>query len=266
MFTSVTTAIVGAGAAGVAVSEHLAAVGHDHVILERRDVGESWRSQRWDGFRLNTPNWMSGLGGPPGVFGSREDVVASLERRARVLPILASTAVEEVRRHRGAYLVTTSSGALLARNVVVASGTQNVPRVPATGLSSAIEQLHVADYRRPDALPRGGVLVVGSAQSGVQVAEELLAAGREVLLATSRVGRIPRRHRARDVMDWWREMGFLDTPVERAKPAELASRQPQVSRTGGGPTVSLQSLVRDGAMLLGRLEAVDGVRARFADD
>src|SRR3954454_16947809 len=157
---------------------------------------------------------------------------------------------------------------LLTSEVVMAGGAQNVPRVPAMadGVSASLEQLHVAGYRSADALRAGRVLVVGSAQSGVQVVEDLVAAGREVLLATSRVGRIPRRHRAREVMDWWREMGVLDTPVERAKPAELASRQPQVSRTGGGPTVSLQSLVRDGAMLLGRLEAVDGVRARFADD
>src|SRR3954471_21717185 len=122
MFTSVTTAIVGAGAAGVAVSEHLAAVGHDHIVLERRDVGESWRSQRWDGFRLNTPNWMSGLGGPPGAFASRAEVVTSVEARARVLPVLGRTAVEEVRAHRSGYLVSTSSGMLLTSEVVMAGG------------------------------------------------------------------------------------------------------------------------------------------------
>jgi putative flavoprotein involved in K+ transport len=268
MFSTVTTAIVGAGAAGLAVSEHLAATGHDHVVLERGGVGESWRSQRWDGFRLNTPNWMSGIPGLRGAFASREEIVSSLEHRARALPVRRWTAVEEVRAHRAGYLVATSSGTLVAQNVVLAGGAQTVPRVPALagGLSPRLEQLHVADYRRPDALPEGGVLIVGSGQSGVQVAEELLAAGRDVLLATSRVGRIPRRHRARDVMEWWREMGTLDTPVEDAEPRELTSRQPQITGTRGGHTVSLQQLGRDGATLLGRLEALEGARARFGDD
>src|SRR5689334_8311623 len=110
MFTTTKTAIIGAGAAGLAVSEHLAAVGHDHVVLERGAAGQTWRAQRWDGFRLNTPNWMSGLPGPPGAFGSREDIVSSLERRALVLPVLRETAVDDVRPHRGGYLVSTSSG------------------------------------------------------------------------------------------------------------------------------------------------------------
>src|SRR3954469_16585744 len=131
MFTKVKTAIIGAGPAGLAVSERLPAGGHDHVVLERGEPGESWRSQRWDGFRLNTPNWMSGLGGPPGAFASRAEVVTSLAARARVLPVLGRTAVEEVRAHRSGYLVSTSSGMLLASEVVMAGGAQNVPRVPA---------------------------------------------------------------------------------------------------------------------------------------
>src|SRR4051812_19234726 len=268
MFTSVKTAIIGAGAGGLAVSEQLAAAGHDHVVLERRGVGESWRTQRWDGFRLNTPNWMGGLPGLRGAFASREEVVSSLEHRARSLPVRRWTAVEDVRAHRAGYLVATSSGTLVADEVVLAGGAQNVPKVPAmaAALAPSIEQLHVADYRSADALPDGAVLVVGAGQSGVQVAEDLMAAGREVLLATSRVGRIPRRHRARDIMEWWREMGLLDTPVEEARPDELTARQPQISGTNGGHTVSLQKLARDGAMLLGRLESVDGARARFGTD
>ena len=268
MFTTVTTAIVGAGPAGIAVSEQLSAVGHDHVVLERGDVGETWRSQRWDGFRLNGPNWMSAIPGPPGAFGSREDIVASLEQRARVLPVQGFTAVEDVRAHRAGYLVSTSSGTLIARNVVLAGGAQNVPSVPAfaRGLSASIEQLHAAGYIQPDALPDGRVLVVGSAQSGVQIAEELLEAGREVLLATSHVGRVPRRHRGRELFDWWREMSMLETPRAEAQPHELAGALPQLSGTHGGHTVSLQQLAREGVMLLGRLQGVDGARATFADD
>src|SRR5690349_13262845 len=151
MFTSVKTVIVGAGAAGIAVSEHLAAGGHDHIVLERRGVGESWRSQRWDGFRLNTPNWMSGVPGLPGAFATREEIVTSLEHRARALPIRRWTAVENVRSHRSGYLVATTSGTLIAQQVVLAGGAQNHPRVPALAarLPAGIEQLHVADYRRP---------------------------------------------------------------------------------------------------------------------
>src|SRR6201995_4558881 len=122
MFTSVKTAIIGAGAAGLAVSEHLAASGHDHIVLERRGVGESWRSQRWDGFRLNTPNWMSGVPGRRGAFATREEIVASLEQRARTLPVRRWPAVEHVRAHRAGYLVATTSGTLIAEQVVLAGG------------------------------------------------------------------------------------------------------------------------------------------------
>src|SRR3954453_13339372 len=106
MFTSVKTAIIGAGAAGLAVSEHLTAAGHDNIVIERRGVGESWRSQRWDGFRLNTPNWRGGLPGVPGASVTREEIVPSFEPRARALPIRRWTAVEQVRAHRAGYLVS----------------------------------------------------------------------------------------------------------------------------------------------------------------
>jgi putative flavoprotein involved in K+ transport len=267
MSSFVDTIIVGAGPAGLAAGAHLAAAGRDHVVLERGQVGETWRTQRWDAFRLNTPAWMTGLDGDPDRFGTAGDLVASLERRAAVLPVREGVAVREVRRERGGgYRVVTDEGILGCANVVAASGAQCVPRVPAVAGRVAgrrIEHLHVADYRSAAELPAGGALVVGSGQSGAQIAEDLLASGRRVLVATSRVPRAPRRHRGRDVTAWWRDMGVLDEARDAVDPAARGGTQPLIA---GGRTISLQGLARQGAELLGRLVAADGPRLRFAGD
>src|SRR5947209_7793182 len=240
MFASIETLIVGAGPAGLAVSEHLTDAGHDNVIVERGGIAETWRRQRWDGFRLNMPNWVAELPGLRGAFSSRDQLVDALEHRARRLPVTRWTEVEDVRTHPRGYLVTTSSGPILARHVVLAAGAQNVRSVPslAPGLAPRVEQVHAGAYRNPDALPAGAILVVGAAQSGVQIAEELAEAGRHVLLATCRVGRVPRRHRGRDIFEWFREMGFMETPVEVAEREQIEMPVPQVSGTHGGHTSS----------------------------
>ncbi|MFL5885084.1 MAG: flavin-containing monooxygenase [Thermoleophilaceae bacterium] len=269
----VDTVIVGAGHAGLAVSRLLADAGHEHVVLERGCVGESWRSQRWDSFRLNTPHWMSrlpldeGVHGDPDCFAHRDETVDWLERHAFGLPVRTGVTVEAVGAGHGSrYTVVTTSGVYGTENVVVASGAQNVPRVPefASRLPDSLQQLHVADYRSPDRVASGPVLVVGGAQSGAQVAEELAAAGREVYLSTSRVGRITRRYRGRDMLAWWQDMGVWDhrpddPGIERGSP-------PLVSGTRGGHTLSLQQLAREGVTILGRLTGVRGTRLVFADD
>jgi len=270
------TVIVGAGQAGLGVSYELTRAGIDHLVLERDGIGQSWRDLRWDSFRLNTPAWMNALPGAPeppepDAFLSAEAWIAHLERHAfrHRLPVRCNVAVLRLQRDalRDRFRVETDAGPILANTVVVASGAARLPRVPALGaaLPAAIQQVHTADYRRPSGLAPGAVLVVGGGQSGVQIVEDLLDAGRRVLLATSRVGRMPRRHRGRDVMAWLRDMGVLD---ERrcVLAGARTPRQPQVSGTRGGHTVSYQALERRGATLLGRLAGVAGHRVALGDD
>jgi putative flavoprotein involved in K+ transport len=269
---SVGVAVVGAGPAGLAASSRLAGFGCSHVVLERDRIAWSWRSQRWDTFRLNTPLWANRvpgehLDGAPESFASAPALVAALERFAEELPIVEGAEVLRARRTGRGWRLDTSYGALTAGALVVASGFQNVPRRPtyADALPAEIRQLHVADYRRPDDL-EDGVLVVGGGQSGVQIADDLLEAGKRVYLSTSRVGRLPRRHLGRDAMEWMRESGQLDLSADRADPAAVRATPPQVSGVGGGRTVSYQHLASRGAMLLGRAVGWNGRRLELAPD
>ncbi len=229
---SAETVVIGAGQAGLAASRELLVRGVDHVVLERGRVGETWRSQRWESFVLNTPVWM-------------------------------------IKANGGTYLVDTSAGCYRSRSVVVAAGAQRTPRIPAIAraLPPVVEQLHAASYCAPDRLPPGAVLIVGSGQTGCQITEELLEAGRRVYLATSRVGRLPRRYRGRDVLDWRCEMGFYEqTPTEYETYESLRAPIPITSGVRGGHTISLQQFARDGATLLGRLQGAVGTHLHFASD
>ena len=260
-------AVVGAGPAGLALSSRLARTACRHVVLERGRVGWSWRTQRWDSFRLNTPLWANLVPGEP-LSGSRDtfltaaSLVAGLESLATGLPVVENAEVLRARLNGDLWRLETSQGLVLASSVVVASGFQNVPRTPdyADALPTEVEQLHAADYRRPDDLD-GPVLVVGGGQSGLQIAEDVLGAGHRAYLASSRVGRLPRRHRGRDAFDWMRDTGQLDLPRERADPAVIAATPPQISGAGGGRTLSYQDLAKRGATLLGHAVGCDG-RAR----
>jgi putative flavoprotein involved in K+ transport len=270
--------VIGAGHAGLAVSQRLAAAGLDHVVLERGAVGESWRAQRWDSFHLNTPNRMNALpgtpyaGDAPDAFEHRDDWVARLERyvREHALPVRTGTAVRQVRADDGGFRVVSDDAERRARTVIVAAGVLHAPKLPpaAATLDPAIARLTTGTYRGPAQLPPGAVLVVGSAQSGVQIAEDLLAAGRTVYLATGKVGRAPRRLRGRDTLVWMTENGWLDQrPADLPDPAMVRWAQPQISGVGpAGHTVSYRSLRERGVTLLGRVEAFDGTRARFAAD
>lgn len=268
--------VIGAGQAGLAASYHLAWRGIEHVVLERGQVGETWRSQRWTSFVLNTPNWMSLLPGESEVAATRDEFlplaafVAHLQTYAdgRRLPIRTGTTVTAVKAQSGSFAVSIRSDAgdemLRARSIVVASGGQRVPRIPAIArdLPPGIRQLAAADYRDPASLPAGAVLVVGSAQTGVQVVEDLLAAGRTVYLCTSAVGRFPRRYRGRDVLDWLSLVGLFDIPIEQLPdPSVRFLATAIVSGVGPlGHTVSLQGLAAQGAILLGRPAGVRGDR------
>ena len=260
-------AVVGAGPAGLAASVALAGRGVDHVVLERDRVAATWRSQRWDAFRLNTAGWMNPmLGGQRhDAYAGGREVVGRLDRLAAGRPVREGVRVARLAPAGGHWSLTTDDGELWARAVVVATGDQNRPRVPALAgrLSSRVAQLHAADYRRPGQLPEGAVLVVGSAQSGCQIAEDLLAAGRRVVLATSPVGRVPFRHRGRETVEWLTEAGFMDQrPRDLPDPSVMRAAMPIIAPGRG---LSLPALARAGATLAGRPVAVDGERVAFDD-
>lgn len=267
--------VVGAGWAGLGVSYWLARKGLRHSVLERGRIGETWRTQRWARFRMNTPNVQTVMPGdryegpdPYGVL-TRDQFVALLEDFAarNHLPVKGDTSVRELMQENGVFRLTTSHGTLRACNVIVASGNLNCPVRPISSgaLPPDIFQVDTSGYRSAADLPDGAVLVVGGGQSGAQIAEELAEAGRTVFLATSRVGRLPRRYRGRDVMLWLEESGFLD--VRREDVIRLAGRVPPRGVLGSEHTISLQALRAQGIVLLGRLTgAQEGGRLLFADD
>ena len=275
--------VIGAGQYGLAASWHLSRRGIEHVVIERGQIAETWRSQRWDAFALNTPNWMNRLAGeteavePRDAFLTRDGWIARLEDHARrtQVPVRTATTVTGVDAGPGpgTYLVAVDGpdgrDTIETRHVVVASGGQSAPRRPALSgsLPSDVLQLHTSEYRSPSALPEGAVLVVGSAQSGVQVAEDLVGAGRTTHLATSPVARLRRRYRGRDTLEWLVECGFYDATLEQLPDPRMAKAPiPQISGVGRyGHTVSLQSLADLGVRLLGRPVGVDGGRIEFDD-
>ncbi len=272
---SIDVVVVGAGQAGLSVSYYLRSFGVEHVVLERGVVAESWRSQRWDSFTLVTPNWMTRLPGHLLAAGTGADficwdaVVGMLERFAAGLPVREDVDVLSVAEGDRGYRVTTPGGEISARAVVIAGGGQRVPVIPALAarLPAELHQYDAARYRNPAGLPPGAVLVVGSGQSGAQIADELAAAGRDVLLATSRVARVPRRYRARDVHEWSVELGLYDQATELVTdPGEFREPHPMLSGARGGHTLALQQLARGGVRLLGRLVDAGDTKLTFAAD
>lgn len=277
------TVIIGAGQAGLAASYFLKRRGVAHVVLERGRIAETWRSQRWDSFALNTPNWLNSLPGAtydgpsPDGFDSHLELAQSFDAYVRrfALPVRERTAVTAVRAAGSGFAVRLRGAdgqeeTLAARNVVVASGVLRQARVPgfARHLPAGIAQIHSSAYRNPDALPDGATVVVGSGQSGSQIAEDLVRAGRRVYLCTSKVGRIPRRYRGRDIDAWLWDAGDFDvTPDDLEDPNACRATQPQVSGIGRfGHTLSLQKLYCDGVTLFGRLAGIEDTTLFFGDD
>ena len=269
-------AVIGAGSAGLGVSYVLAKAGLSHRVLERGRIGETWRTQRWDTFLLNTPKVQAVMPGDryegpdPEGFYTRDEFVALLEDYARRyrLPLATNTPVTALTRDlkAGVYRLVTPVGELTARAVVIASGNQNRARRPeaARGLPPGLLQIDTSVYRSPDALPQGAVLVVGSAQSGGQITEDLAMAGRAVFLSTGRTGRKPRRYRGRDVSLWEQESGLYDIPRKNLiGPDGRIAGRPLV---GPRHTISLQSLSAQGVVLLGRFTGIANSRLTFADD
>lgn len=273
----VDTVVIGAGQAGLSASYCLARRGIEHVVLERGQVAETWRSERWDGFYLNTPNWTLRLPGfvydgpSPDAFASLGETISYFERYAKSFdaPIRERTPVEQVRRGESGFLVHTPDRIFEARRVVVAAGAYQrpTPNPLARRLPPEVMSLHTSEYRRPGQLPEGAVAIVGSGQSGCQVAEELMAAGRTVYLFTSRCTWLPRRYRGRDLMSWMIETGLAEQTVDTlpAPAARLGCNAP-VSGNDGGHDCNPRWLARRGATLLGRLESIEGHTLRASGD
>ncbi|MBP7571457.1 MAG: NAD(P)-binding domain-containing protein [Acidobacteria bacterium] len=271
--------IVGGGQAGLATSVCLSSRNVDHVVLERGRVGERWRSERWPSLTLLTPNWLTRLPGfrydgddPDGYMGTLE-VAALLERYADLgrVPIERETAVTRVEPSNGAYIVRTDRGVWRAANVVIATGYSDVPSVPATSrqLAADLLQLTPGEYRGPAHLPPGGVLVVGAAASGIQLADEIQASGRQVTLAVGRHLRLPRVYRGRDILGWLDAMGLLAEPTEHVADIEVSRRQPSLQLVGrpDRSTLDLAVLQQRGVRLAGRLLGADtGHRLCLDDD
>ena len=266
-----TTVVVGAGHSGLAMSRHLAARSIDHVVLERGGVAHSWRTQRWDSLRLLTPNWMTRLPGstyggddPDGHLAAPE-VARLIEDYAAesAAPVLTGTTVTAVRADSGGYTVRTDRGTWRARSVVAATGL-TVPVRPALPVPTDVVTVHAADYRNPDRLPTGGVLVVGASASGVQIAEELRRSGRDVTLAVGEHVRMPRTYRGRDILWWMDASGLLDVPYDAVEDLARVRNLPSMQLVGGRRTLDLNALTALGVRLTGRLVGIQAGRAQFS--
>ncbi|WP_428032029.1 MSMEG_0569 family flavin-dependent oxidoreductase [Ancylobacter sp.] len=268
--------IVGGGQAGLSTSYHLRQQGIAHLVLEKQRAMHAWESQRWDNFSLVTPNWQCDLPGHPYAgpdpdgFMRKDEILSYLrEFRAKVdPPIREGVSVRRVTpRAEGGFHVATSAGDVSADNVVVASGGYHEPIVPrmAERLPPVIAQIHSAQYRNADQLPEGPVLVVGSGQSGAQIAEDLHLAGRKVHLAVGNAPRCARFYRGRDVVSWLADMGYYDMPVEQHPLREGVRDNTNHYVTGrdGGRDIDLRLFARQGMELYGALRDYDGASLLF---
>jgi putative flavoprotein involved in K+ transport len=279
MTGQVEVVIIGGGQAGLALSYYLIQQGRTHIVLEQGQVGETWRSGRWDSFTLITPNWMTQLpgfpykGDDPDGFLSREDIVAYLEGYAASFkaPLQCGIRVTSVRQQPGGdgYLVEANGMTYLTANVVLATGAYPKPKLPTISAALPVDicQLHTSMYHNPRSLPSGAVLVVGTGQSGCQIAEELHQSGRRVYLSTSSCGRVPRRYRGKDVTWWLTRIGFFDRTIDQLpSPNARFACNPQLSGAQGGHDINLRQFDRDGIILLGHLQTVHGKQMILAPD
>jgi putative flavoprotein involved in K+ transport len=272
----VTVVVIGAGHAGLATSRCLTEASIDHVVLERGEVANSWRRERWDSLRLLTPNWQSRLpgfrydGDDPDGFMSMPEVVAFISGYAESLaaPVRTHTDVTSVRRNGDGYRVATSTGDIQCRVVVIASGACNVATVPASAgaVPASVSCVNALEYKNPAQLPDGGVLVVGASATGVQLAEEIRRSGRHVTLSVGEHVRLPRTYRGRDIL-WWMESSGVwnqryDEIDDLVRARSLPS--PQLVGTRERVTLDLNALSAAGVEIVGRLSMVRDGRALFS--
>lgn len=269
---TIDTLVIGAGQAGIAMSEHLSSQGVQHLVVERARIAERWRSERWDSLVANGPAWHDRFPGmefpncDPDAFPGKEAVADYFEAYARMIaaPVRCGVNVTSVAERGAEFEVTTSEGTILARNVVVATGPFQKPVIPAlVPKGPDVMQMHSTAYRNPDQLPAGAVLVVGSGSSGTQIADELNRAGRKVFLSIGPHDRPPRRYRGKDFVWWLGKLGKWDlrTPMPGMEHVTIA-----VSGAYGGRTMEFRTLAHEGITLLGRAVHHDDATLHFADD
>jgi putative flavoprotein involved in K+ transport len=269
--------VVGGGQAGLSVSYHLKHAGIDHLVVEKNTLTHTWREQRWDAFCLVTPNWQCALpgypyqGDDPHGFMKKDEIIRYLDGFIAHVdaPVLERTEVRRVKqRDDGVYTISTTRGDFTADQIVVASGGYHTPIVPrfAERLPGHIVQLQSSAYRNPQSLPDGAVMVVGTGQSGAQIAEDLHLAGRKVVLAVGEAPRCARFYRGRDVVDWLADMQYYDMPVEKHPLREGVRDNTNHYVTGrdGGRDIDLRKFAAEGMDLYGRLDDLRDGRFHFA--
>ncbi len=271
--------IVGGGQAGLSLSYYLKQRSIDHIVLEKSHAMHTWKTSRWDSFSLVTPNWQCKLPGyeyagkDPHGFMKKDEINAYLAgfRQHVNAPLREGVAVRRVApRTAGGYAVQTSGGDFTADQVVVASGGYHLPIIPrmAERIPTSVTQIHSEQYRNAAALPEGAVLVVGSGQSGSQIAEDLHLAGRKVFLAVGNAPRCARFYRGKDVVDWLAEMNYYDMPVHEHPLREGVRDNTNHYVTGrdGGRDIDLRKFALEGMTLLGQLDGLDGDTMQFFPD
>ncbi|HEX5281903.1 MAG TPA: NAD(P)/FAD-dependent oxidoreductase [Micropepsaceae bacterium] len=268
--------IIGAGHAGLAMSRCLSERSIDHAILERGETANSWRSERWESLRLLTPNWQSRLpgytydGDDPDGYRTVSEVATFISRYARVIdaPVHTHTAVTALTGDDSGYVLQTPAGEWRARAVVIASGACNIAAVPtlADAIPPQIRTLTTLDYKHPQQLEPGGVMIVGASASGVQLALEIRRAGHEVILSVGEHVRAPRMYRGRDIQWWMDASGLSDQHYDEVDDIVRARRLPSMQLIGSPEkmTLDLNALRRMGVKLVGRLAGIRGSRALFS--
>jgi putative flavoprotein involved in K+ transport len=273
------TVIIGGGQAGLATSYYLREHKHEHIVLEQSGKAASnWRNRCWDSLVLVTPNWVFKMPGAthndPDRNGylPRKDVIAFFENYIVEfdLPVKYNTQVISVKADdHGGYLIQTTEDVYKARHVVIATGFFHEPKIPdyAKNITPGIHQFHCSKYRNPELVPAGAVLVVGSGQAGSQISEELNLAGRKVFLCVGTAGRVPRRYRGKDIIEWLEMTGLFDLTPEQLPPGMgKFDGIPQLSGTRGGHTLNLHQFARDGVTLLGHLRGANNTKITLAPD
>lgn len=273
-------AIVGGGQAGLAMSYCLKERSLDHIIFEKNQIGYAWRVKRWDSFCLVTPNWQCQLpgysyhGDNPDGFMQKEEIVQYIEAYAKSFkpPITEGVEVFNVRKNneQNYFELTTSIGDYTADQVVIATGSYHLPKIPAIAarFPENIVQLHSSEYKNPESLPEQSILVVGTGQSGCQIAEDLHLAGKKVHLCVGGAPRSPRRYRGKDVVEWLAQMGYYDLSIDEHPQKEKVRNKANHYVTGrdGGREIDLRQFAIEGMQLHGRLKNISETQLEFWND
>jgi putative flavoprotein involved in K+ transport len=271
--------VIGAGQAGLSIGYYLSKLGRKYAILEQAStITPTWRG-RWDSFTLVLPNWTYQIpdhgydGDDPDGFMDREELVARLEQFSESFnpDIRFNSKVSAIERESNGehFAVTTNGNTYTADNVVVAAGTFQMPRVPpfSKNLSADITQLHTSQYQNPGLLPEGAVMVVGTGQSGCQIAEELYMSGRKVFLCVGGANRVPRRYRGKDIIYWLNELNFFDQTADSLSSSrERFNAHPFVTGKDGGRSLNLHQFAKDGVILLGHMKNAQDYKVEFVPD